>query len=102
MPIKTRISFTVRATQREETRYKDGVVAQAKGTTIYMDWTEEGGGFVQWSKTMPQSTPFETAEEALEEAKASDGMPWWNKPDMESLKAIRLTNTASFQHEDVS
>lgn len=95
------ISYTVRAIQREDVRTSDGVMMQAKGTTIYLDYDPSGGGYPQWGTTMPKQTPYESADEALDTARDMDGMPWWNKPDMGSLVAVRLTHTEEWTAEDV-
>lgn len=99
--MKKDVSYTVRATQREDARSADGSVMQAKGTTIFLDWTNEGGGWPQWSTRLPSSTPFETEAKALETAKRNDGMPWWNLPDMEHLTVLRLTHSSHFEVEEI-
>ncbi len=99
--MKTNVSYTVRATQRIDALYQDGGIAQAKGTTIYLDYTTESGGWPQWGTDMPRSTPYRSAAEALATARKADRAPWWNRPDMNTLKAIRLTNSTDFSFEDV-
>lgn len=89
------VSYSVKATQRETVLCEDGCEVQAKGTTIYLGYDNSGGGWPQWGTDVPFSTPWESADEALETAREMDGMPWWNKPDMTTLKAIRITSTKS-------
>jgi hypothetical protein len=96
------VTYTVRATQRKDERYSDGTMAQEKGTTIYLGYSSEGGGWPQWGTSQPTATPYKSASEALRVARSMDGMPWWNRPDMRTLIAIRLTNLSEHIAEDVA
>ena len=95
------VTYTVRTVQRADEHYRDGTLAHATGTVIYLDYDDGGGGYPQWRTIMPRQTPWKSAAEAIKTAKAMDGKPWWNRPDMKALKAVRLSITSDFTAEDV-
>ena len=81
--------YTVRAIQREvkDRRPHDPV----RGDHIWLDWSEEGGGWAQWSTNPNVALHWGSAREAVGAAKWADGHPWWFAPDMRTLKVFRIT-----------
>jgi hypothetical protein len=85
---EARIYYTVRAVQRKT---NDSTHDPQRGDFIWLDWTEEGGGWSQWNGTNAVACHYQSAEGALEAAKRADGMPWWFRPDMRTLRAFKIT-----------
>ena len=65
-----------------------------QATDVFLSWTEEGGGWHQWSTSLRSAKPFSTEEDALRAVRSCPG-PWMNEPDPASVKVVAVENKKS-------
>jgi hypothetical protein len=78
--------FVVRAKVAETPGNLKGIKA---GDTVWLGWSNEGGGWYQWRDGIMQARPFDTPERALRAASSCPG-PWFYKPTPESIEAVAV------------
>jgi hypothetical protein len=65
--------------------------------TVYLDWTDEGGGWHQWTKYKAQAKQFKSEKAALDAAKHCPG-PMFNMPAKESIAVIQVEGQKAKQY----
>jgi hypothetical protein len=68
------------------TKYIAKGIATHEGKTfeVYLDWSDEGGGWYQWRSSRSWAKLFDTEKEAIRAAKECTG-PWFNKPERSTI-----------------
>lgn len=65
--------------------------------TVYLDWTDEGGGWHQWATHKAHAKQFKSEKAALDAAKYCPG-PIYNMPAKESIAVIQVEGSKVKQY----
>jgi hypothetical protein len=68
-----------------------------KESTVYLYFSDEGGGWYQWGASKSEAKRFRTEKAALTAAKGCPG-PWYNIPKESTVKAEPVENKKAAQY----
>jgi hypothetical protein len=67
---------------------KDALSTIKKGDTVWLGWTDEGGGWHQWVDGSPARAKRFSSPEAARKASCQNAGPWYSMPDPYSVEVL--------------
>ena len=75
---------------RQSTRDTRGVGVEP-GELLWLDMDD---GYISWRSVCPKRGHFDSAGAALKTAESEPSGPWYCKPDLNTLRIVKITNTS--------